>query len=136
MVISWRAYARDRSRVRLGLHYHPQSGRGTSFRLRVVNHGRRLCYVERAEVLFRAGGPLTETYDPPRALSEAEPLDIWFPLFDKPLSSDIPVGLTGARLTDTLGKTYVTPRRTPSEMLRFFRLKRFVREEWRKYMEA
>lgn len=134
--ISWRAHKRDEPHLRLTLHYHPESGAGTEFRIRVVNHGRRVCLIERAMVVFASGERLEESFVGGKPLEESQSTDVWFPLYDKPLRSDIPVGVVRAEVYDTLGKRHVYPRMSPKSQLEFRKLKRKIRTEWEAYMRG
>src|SRR3989304_6447972 len=83
LLISWRLYSRDRSRLQIDVEFHLETGKGTAFLVPLVNKGRRAVSVKDVGLRLHSGELLT-TPDlvRPLALGETECCNLWFPLYE------------------------------------------------------
>jgi hypothetical protein len=108
--ISWKAYHRDNSDLRVSLEYWPQPEDYSCFNVRITNHGRRVALVERIIVNFKKGAPLQDSIAGGRAVTEAEPFDYQLYIYTPDgVPHHIPPEVTSAEIFDTLGRRYRFP---------------------------
>jgi len=135
MFVSWRAYRRDRSDLRVNLDYRPETGAGTSFHVRVVNFGRRPAMVELVHVNFPSSKPLLESFAGGQEVDEGQPLDVWLPIYSRSEEADVPIKVTGADVYDTLGNKYSYPGISLRKRIEFARMKTAINKHWIDYLD-
>lgn len=128
LYISWRAFRRDSSDLRVSLDFHLKTGQGTAFEVSVVNTGRRTTYIRKVSLYSKSGKESSyRGITSPIILEEAQHRDFLFPLYLPPLKTDFrsPLDVKRVEVHDTLGNKYTFPS-TIRSRLSFFRLKRQI----------
>lgn len=128
--ISWKTYARDRSKIKIEPDYHPQTGRGTQFSLRAVNHGRRVANIELCRLNFRDQEPLGDSTAGGIQLEEGDVYDWWFPIYGPEGPLRDPTQLQSVEVFDTVGNRYAYPGLSVKNLIIFRKLKRRIRNHW------
>lgn len=132
LLLSWRAFRRDRSDLHPTLDYFTRTDAGTSFNVRVVNHGRRVAYVERYSIYFKSGEPLWDCVAGGKQVSEGKPADFWLPIYNhQSLSLCDPRQVKFLEVFDTLGNRYKYPGLSIHNWFEFRRLKSKISQDWR-----
>jgi hypothetical protein len=130
LYLSWRAFHRDRSDLRVTLKYHPKTGKGTSFRVLLVNHGRRPVHVERVLLRLESGKELLYELTKPIVLQETQSHEFWFPLNDHRADIRSPSEIKRAEAYDTRGNRYTFPSFRLKSQIAFRKLKRQIAKDW------
>jgi hypothetical protein len=122
LFISWRALTRDRSDLRVSAEFHLESEHGTTFKVRLVNQGRRPIHIENILLRLNSGKSLlSELVSPKIILDEGESYVFLFPLVHYQDEINSPLDIKRAEVYDTKGKKYTFP---------FSKLKKQIVKEW------
>jgi len=122
LFISWRAFERDRSNLKVTAEFHLESGQGTAFKVLLVNRGRRSINIENILLRLKSGKELIPKLDNPRiVLDENELYICWFPIFHYKNEISGPLDIKQVEVYDSHGKKYLFP---------FSKLRKQIYKEW------
>lgn len=130
----------DVSDLRIVLEYHPETGLGTSYLIRLYNRGRRTVSVQQVQLNFDSEKQIMYselkrkyihlTGKLPLALHETDSAEYLFPLYFMKGDIRSPLDLKHVQVFDTAGKKYSFPNKSFLSRIKFLKMRKQIQKDW------
>jgi hypothetical protein len=129
--VSWKAYHRDSSNLRVKLFYQSLPNGESFFNIGVTNFGRRVSFAERFIINFKKSEPLQTSIAGGHSIAESEPFYIQLHIYGMDgIPHHIPPDVTSVEVYDTRDRRYMFPRLSIKDLIEFMKLRAEIRKLW------